>query len=143
MANGKKIKIEKNHVVETFDATSDDYKNEIREIPVKHNVDIKGLLSNASHNDKDFWQYDASNKNCQIFTKEVVERNNLTPENNTTKEILNPQDGISLINSLGALKGVPRKITDLASGLDRAVHGNGMKNKNVTVQQLFNHFNTH
>jgi hypothetical protein len=141
LENGKKVKIEKNHVVESSEAKENDYQNEIRDIPVDKNVDMKTLLSNASHNDKDFYQYDASNKNCQNFTKEVVERNNFKPEDDKAKEILNPQDARSLIDSLGSLKGVPKKITDLAAGLDRAVYGNGIRNKKLTVNQLFDFVN--
>jgi hypothetical protein len=48
---------------------------------------MKTLLGNASRNDKDFWIYDPATSNCQGFTKEVIERNNLTPANREAKEI--------------------------------------------------------
>lgn len=140
LTDGRKIKIEKNHVVESKNAGKEDYSNEIHDIPIDKHVDIKSLLDTASRGDKDFWYYNAANNNCQVFTKEVVERNGLQPNDKATKEVLNPQDGESLINSLGALKGIPNIVTDLAAGADRAIYGNGVK-RNITVKQIFDYVN--
>lgn len=142
LANGKKIKLEKNHVVEAKDVSDDDYKHEVRSVNMNadNKIDMKELLGNASKNDAGFWKYDAKDKNCQVFTKEVVERNGLQPADSKAAEILDPQDGKALIDSLGALQGVPKVVTDLASGIDRAVYGNGLGGKyggKLTVKQLF------
>jgi hypothetical protein len=127
LKNGKKVKIEKNHVVDILDAKDADYKN-AHNVPVTKKIDIDGLIGNASKNDPNFYKYDPRSKNCQYFTKEVVEKNGLHSDR-VGEEYLKPQNGEALIDSLGPLKGLPKAVTDFASGVDRVLNGNGKKKR--------------
>ena len=141
LENGKVVKIEKNATVEIKDVSRDDYKNELHDIPVNKSIDIQTMLGNSSRGDKDFYLYSARNNNCQIFVKEIVERNGLTPTDKDGQEAIDPQNSEALINSLGKLKGLPQHVTDLAGGLDRAIYGNGLHKKMISVDDLFKAIN--
>jgi hypothetical protein len=56
-------------------------------------------------------------------------------------EILQPQDGVALLDSLGKLKNVPKAITDAAAIGHTIVYGQGLKGK-LSVNQLFNIVNS-
>lgn len=133
--NGKRYKLEKNHVLEAKALQDDDLKHERYSIPVKKDINLNSLIDNASKGDNDFYKYNARNNNCQVFTKEVIERNGLTPVDNSAKEILNPQDGEKLIDSLGKLNFIPKLVTDIAGASDRLI--NGGKIRHLTVDQVF------
>ncbi len=142
LANGKMIKLEKNQVVQSSEASPDDYKSEHRDIPVDKNVDLNQFIDASARKDpKGFWHYKPDSANCQNFTEDLVRDNgfdrNITDQR--TKEILDPQDGKALIHSLGKLEGVPQRVTDLAAGFDRAIHGSGfrLRGGKLTVKQLF------
>jgi hypothetical protein len=155
LENGKKVKLEKNEIVEVKPSSSEDYTTEVHNIPVNKDIDINSLLSNATklpsgRKDPDFWKYSARDRNCQQFTKEVIERNGLQPEDKNGQEVLNPQDAKKLVDSLGVLKGIPQITTDLAGGVDRFINGNGLSSKNckckhggkLTVNKLFDIVNS-
>ena len=136
-SDGRLWKLEKNHVVRAVPASSADTKNEIHSIPVDKDIDINTLISTASRGDKEFWKYNPRDKNCQWFAKDIIVGNNLDKNvDNETREVIQPQSGDKLLDSLGALKEVPKGITDFASGLDTLVYGQGIKKK-ITVDQLF------
>jgi hypothetical protein len=57
----------------------------------------------------------------------VLKANNLYPNDPKAIMMLKPQNSEELINSLGLLSSVPKKVTDLASQGDILIHGKGMK----------------
>jgi hypothetical protein len=76
------------------------------------------MMHKASSGDKDFWIYDSQKSNCQKFTKELLERNGLKPENPPQE-----QDAKALIDSLPLGPVIPRAITDIAATVDAAING--------------------
>jgi hypothetical protein len=149
LEDGKKYKLEKNHVVEAKKLKDADLKAERYDIPINgHDLTIKGMLDNASKDDKEFYKYDPRNKNCQYFTKEMIERNSLIPSNEKAREVLKPQDGKQLINSLGKYSNLPKIITDVAGASDRLINGGriaiGQPEATFsTVDELFDVINRH
>lgn len=144
LKNGKTYKMEKNHVVNIEPIKASDLTNQTKNIPLNGvNTDLQTLINNASKNDSKFWRYDPADKNCQWFAHDILKDNNLDKNvtDKETQEIINPQDGKALIDSLGALKNVPKAITDLAAGLDTLVAGKGLKKNNLSVQRLFDMLN--
>lgn len=139
--DGKEYRLEKNEVVKVSDYKKND--DEKRKIPLDKNLTIEEMINKASNNDKKFWNYDPKDNNCQYFAKDILVDNGLVDNvDKETKEIIQPQDGVKLIDSFGKLKNVPKSITDLAGGADRLIHGNGLKKgKGVSVNQLFNFVN--
>lgn len=138
--DGKLHKVEKNHVVQQKEISPEDIsKAEVKNIPLNRELSIGELIENGSKNDKEFYKYDPEKRNCQWFVNDVIKDNGLDQGlNKDTEELLNPQDGTTLLSSLGKLKGVPKVLTDLAAGGDRLIHGNGIrKGKGITVDELF------
>ena len=139
LENGKKYKIEKNHVVETREASKSDLSNEKYLVPLlDRDIKLDKLIGNAAKDDSKFWRYDPANKNCQWFVQDVLENNGL--DRNITdkkaKEVVKPQDGIALLDSLGSLSTVPKMVTDFTASADTYIYGQGIKKK-ITVDQLF------
>ncbi len=126
--DGKKYKVEKNHIIEASNATENDYKNEHYDIPVHRNLNLKDMVQKASHRDKAFWQYDGKKDNCQKFTEEMLDDNGLLSPalDSKVREIAKPQDAKALIDSLGVFSPVPKLVTDTAASFDRAVYGDGV-----------------
>lgn len=136
--NGKRYKIEKNHVVEQKALSKSDEQSEKYpvHIPAGKKLNMKDMLGNASKGDKEFYKYDPRIKNCQYFTKEMIERNGLSVDGAKAKEVMEPQDGRALIDSLGALSNIPKTITDIAASTDRLINGGALHPK-FTVDHLF------
>lgn len=134
--DGTLRKIEKNHVVEVFDAKDADIKDVFFQTQVADGTTTSQLLKNASLNDDRFWQYDPAKNNCQIFVRDVIDRNNLLPQVDTSK-VLETQDAQSLVNSLPwGLREIPLVVTNLASGVDKVIYGQGQANIDVTKARL-------
>jgi hypothetical protein len=138
MADGHLYRVERNHVVEAFKATQADFQTENYHIPLPKDqpLTLQQMVHKASRDDKGFWRYSPSDNNCQKFTQEMLLENGLVPDSAKAAEAVNPQDAKSLIDSLGALKGVPQRVTDVAGSLDRFVFGDGIK-----VQHIFDSMN--
>jgi hypothetical protein len=129
-------KIEKNHVVEDSNVSKKDLDNVQVHIPVNKSLTGKQLIENASLNDDSFWQYDPSKSNCQIFVRNVVDRNNLLPQIDSSK-VLGTQNAQKLIDSLpGPLKDIPIVITNLASAGDKIVYGEGIDTNSYLKARL-------
>jgi hypothetical protein len=129
MKNGKKYRVEKNHVVEAT-PVQDGEDNGISTIAVNRNLTLKQMMDNAAKNDSNFWGYDAQNSNCQIFVDDVLKRNHLESQfpEDIQKNIVKPQNSRQLIESLPSVtRPLPRLITDFAGAADRFLHGDGMK----------------
>jgi len=116
--DGKKYRLEKNHVVEAYPVTGLQAHTVKNKVPLKGKTNLKELMGNASRNDSDFWQYDPSGKNCQQFVEDVVVRNKLETESKFER-----QDAKALIGSLGGLSDVPKLLTDVAAVGDRLIGG--------------------
>lgn len=125
--DGVTKRLEKNHVIEAKPAKPSDFIG-ARDIPLKgRKITPKELIANASKKDDEFYDYCPSEKNCQYFVKDLVEGNDLkTGLDGKTKSIVEPQDTKALIDSLGVLKDVPKKITDLAAYADHVAFGRGV-----------------
>ena len=123
--DGKTYKVEKNHIVQESEATEKDKNNEKYNLTLPSpNMTVKQLIDKSA--DKDLYYYDPSNRQCQDFTRRLIEENGITTTDPTALEVIKPQDSAKLIDSLGVLSSVPRHITDVASIADRAVTGNGI-----------------
>ena len=138
--DGSQWKIEKNHVVEFFPATKKDFQGEVWEIPIRPGMNVKSMIETAAANDSDFWKYRAGSNNCQAFTREVIVRNNLMPDETDPAKV---QDAKALADSLpAATHAIPNLVTDLAATADRVYHGDGVgkhQNDRVAIRRmLFN-----
>jgi hypothetical protein len=86
---------------------------------------VNTLRTKALNQDKNFFTYDASNRNtCQSFVENVLHANNLI-ENILDEETLlalKPQDAAALISALGSYHEVFTMITDMACYLDKLIY---------------------
>jgi hypothetical protein len=137
--DGGLYKLEKNHVVEEAPATANDLKNEHYTIPVHKDLSVKDLIDNASSRGKSFWQYRPDSDTCQRFAKDVLVDSGLTAgvTDPRAREIIEPQDAGALLDSLGRLKGLPQKVTDIAGSFDRILHGGRLGSRRLKVSGLF------
>jgi hypothetical protein len=139
--DGKTYKLEKNETVVEHTAEASDYKNQTWDIPLQgKQLTMKNMVQAASAgNESRFYKYRGDSDNCQRFTRDMVEKNGLLPdENHTSHKHLEVQDAKKLTGTL--LPGVnklPNALTDLASIADRAVYGDGLKAKAAIRAALF------
>ena len=127
--DGRKIKIEKNEIVEQKPAKESDYKNKVWDIPLQgKDLTIKDMVANASAGQEQaFWQYSGSKDNCQKFSRDIIERNGLMPHNE--KEFAT-QDAKALTDSLpAATHAIPNLVTGIAATADRLYHGDGLQKR--------------
>jgi len=125
--DGRVIKLEKNETVIQKPAQKSDYANEIWDIPLKSKTDltIKSMMNTAAAgNEKRFYKYRADSDNCQKFSRDMIEKNGLLPDDNPAHVQL--QDGKKLIGSLPGGSYIPNLITDAASIGDRVLYGDGI-----------------
>ena len=141
--DGKFYKVERNHIIEEKEITNkDQIKGEVKNIPLDKEIEVGDMIENASKNSKDFWVYDPRDRNCQDFVERTIKNNDLYDNiDDETKEIVKPQDGNALIETLHYFKGVPKTLTDLYSGIDRAIYGNGVNGGKLSVDELFRFVN--
>lgn len=131
-SDGKITKLEKNQVIEAHSISSNDdgWRDEAYNVPLPSDrvITIKSLIDNSSYRGSQFFEYDASSNNCQIFVANILEDSGLVAgiTDPMARELLIPQDAEALVNSLGLLSGVPKGMTDLASRLDRLRSGDGI-----------------
>lgn len=123
LESGHKFRLEKNHVVEA-NSTSRDGQYAI---PLPDpNLTLAVLIGRSSSNDPEFWKYDPVKNNCQLFVKNVLERNHL-PIPQQAQDLVKPQNVEQLLAGLiGPLKKLPQFVTDLAGTFDRVIHGEGL-----------------
>lgn len=117
--------IEKNYVVQFRKANANDWKGEIKPIPVPPGFAFGRLIANAdARYKKQLWIYDASNTNCQRFAHDIIVANGLDRQLPAkTKEEIQPQNAKELVKSLGYFENVPKAITSAAAVLDRIRQG--------------------
>lgn len=127
--NGRKYKIEKNEVVIEKPAKDTDYKSsQIWDIPLKgKELTLKSMIDTASKGqEQSFWQYSGSANNCQKFSRDIIERNDLMPAEDTFPT----QNTKALVDTLpAATHAIPNLVTNTAAVVDRFVHGDGVQRK--------------
>ena len=129
MSDGKTYKIEKNETVQHFPAKKSDYSGEIFDIPLgNRQLTLSQMIDTAEDgNEERFWKYRADSDNCQSFTRDLVVKNGLLPEDSP---IVDKQDAKALTDSLPALTHpVPNLVTDIANVGRRIISGDGAKAK--------------
>lgn len=126
LADGKTYKLEKNETVIEKPAIKSDFENELYNIPTKDKkLTVKEMITKASEgNESRFYKYRADSDNCQRFTRDVIEKNGLLPDDIKPMEI---QDAKTMVGSLPGAAMIPNAVTDLAAVADRVVHGDGMR----------------
>lgn len=122
--DGRIIKVEKNEIVSESNASASDLKGELYDVSLNgRRLTVKNLIDTASAgNEDDFYKYRAGTNNCQAFTRDVVVRNGLLPD----QEV---QDSQSLVNTLPAQGLIPNAITDAAAVGRRLLAGDGIRRK--------------
>jgi hypothetical protein len=127
-ADGKKVKLEKNHVVESMDAKPSDEENQRFDIPLQgKQVTIRDMINTASHgNESNFYKYKGGSNNCQKFVAEMVERNGLLPQEQESHQGLALQDSHHLISALPGGTYLANAVTNTAAVADRLLHGDGI-----------------
>lgn len=138
LENGRSYVVHKNEIVEQREATPADFKNERYTVPLPKDstLTLKGMIERASTTDggapaskesqQRFWQYNGREDNCQDFVRQVIQDNDLQITDPKARELLVPQDGNALIDSLEEYSHYPKFITDVAATLDRGIHGDGL-----------------
>lgn len=128
--DGRKIKLEKNHVVEYKNAKDSDFKSQIFDIPLNgKDLTLTEMIANASADKgSEFWKYRGGSNNCQEFTRDMIVKNGLLPENPTSIDL---QDSKSLLNTLPGGQLIPNMVTDTAAVGDRLLHGDGLISRGV------------
>lgn len=120
--DGKKFKVEKNHVVEAKPTNEKGQYN----IPLNKNIKLKELINNGIKEEPSrLYKYDPHESNCQVFVDDVIRGNNLLKNvDQKTKNIIEPQDSKQLLQ--GPFQHIPKVITDIAGTADRVLHGDGL-----------------
>ena len=123
LEDGRKLKIEKNHIVELTDATTNDYSSERYNIPVKMDINLDQMLNGAARDNDRFYLYSANERqNCQSFTRDMIVKNNLTPDNPV---IVQNQQVDTILDTLPLGHLIPDAVTNVAGRVDRVYHGDG------------------
>jgi hypothetical protein len=135
-ADGKKVKLEKNHVVEQMDAKPSDEENQRFDIPLQgKQVTLRDMINTASHgNESNFYKYKGGSNNCQKFVAEMVERNGLLPQKQESmlSQGLALQDSHHLISALPGGTYLANAVTNTAAVADRLLHGDGLFHANTS-----------
>ena len=129
----KNFKLEKNQTVTKQPMRTSDFDAKLTKIDLKgKKLTAKELIEKAQHRDPNFWVYDGATQNCQKFTKDIIEGNNLGVSDEAKKDDLKPQNTVELIDSLGVFKHVPRLITNIAGNISQVTNvGAGVKKQKL------------
>lgn len=118
LKNGKQYKIERNQTVQKSTPKSEDFKNLLIDIPVEKSLTPREMLDKADNNDPNFWIYHPKFSNCQGFVKQLIDKNDLLPNVDTTR-VLKTQDSRSIIDSIPKpLRDIPLVITNIGNIAD-------------------------
>jgi hypothetical protein len=139
-ADGKKVKLEKNHVVEEFDAKPSDEENQRFDIPLQgKQLTVRDMIATASRgNESAFYKYAGGSNNCQKFVADVVERNGLLPvdQQSMLSQGLALQDSHHLISALPGGTHLSNAVTNVAAVADRLLHGDGIHRKIIKKRKI-------
>jgi hypothetical protein len=129
-ADGRKVKLEKNHVVEQQDARPSDEENQRFDIPLHgKQLTVRDMIDTASRgNESNFFKYRAGSNNCQKFVAEMVERNGLLPQEQESmlSRGLALQNSHHLVSALPGGTYLANAVTNTAAVADRLLHGDGL-----------------
>jgi hypothetical protein len=121
--------IEKNEIVIVRKATSKDFENENRNVPVQEGLTINKMIQNIQRQDSGVWKYNPSSNNCQKFQQELIEDSGLA-KTKEIEEFINPQPAKEFIETLPTVvQPVPHITTQIASVFDRFKHGDGARQR--------------
>ena len=134
---GNVFKVERNHVIQASKVSNIDFQRERENVPINKRLTIKEMIDRAAKDDPKFWEYNARERNCQYFAKDVIKDNGLesglSPKG---REIYEPQNAAALLDSMGRVAGLATNfITDISSRGDKAIYGQGLEK--MTVNDLF------
>jgi hypothetical protein len=120
--DGRVVKIEKNEVVSESTASRDDLTGELFEVPLNgQQLSVKTLIDTASAgNQANFYKYRANSDNCQKFTRDIVVKNGLLPDQDI-------QDADALVGTIPGKSLIPNTVTDIAAVGQRLLAGDGIK----------------
>ncbi len=149
LEDGSVHKIEKNHVIEHFKATNDDFSHGLLDVPIEGvDMDLNTVIQDAGARDNpDFWVYRGGHNNCQYFTRDIVDavERKKQPgdeklDQKKRKEFLEPQDGTALLGSIpSGLSWIPDAVTNFAASADRATslvaNGIGQKKRKRKINK--------
>ena len=115
LSDGKTYKLEKNEKVEHAPVTKSDYDGEVFEVPLKgKQLNLAQMVETAEEgNEEHFWKYRAGSDNCQRFTRDIVEKNGLLPEDEEGQKQFELQDAKKMTDTLPPL--VANAVTDVAN----------------------------
>ena len=139
--DGSQVKLEKNHIPEFNQVTNNDIQNLKVSIPVNnHKLTTKEIIDKASQNNIDFYKYDPAKQNCQVFVRDIVDKNNLLPQLETDKlKEIEPQQVESALNTLlPPFKNLPKTITNIASSGDKVLYGEGLNDDVIFARKIIN-----
>jgi hypothetical protein len=118
LKNGRKYKLERNQTVQTSTPKDEDFKNLLIDIPVSKSLTPSQLIDKADNKDPNFYVYNPSSSNCQQFVKQIIDKNQLLPEVDTS-QVLKTQDSKQIIDSIpNPLRDIPLVITNLGNIAD-------------------------
>lgn len=121
--NGKKIGLEKNEVIRTFDPKKRPNNEDQVVERIPQNLTFGQLMENTSnYMGKNFIIYDPLKNNCQDFILSVFKANNIGTEKDY--EFIK-QDAENLLGRTS--HGIARGITDLGARVSAVIEGQGIK----------------
>jgi hypothetical protein len=121
--NGRKIKIEKNQVVEF--STNADTGNDFRDAPAPRSITWRAMLTaaeSAAGGAEKLWVYDSITQNCQYFARAILKA---CGSWNAELEKFVMQDAAKVIEGMPWFQKVGRAITDAANVADVVMNGQG------------------
>ena len=128
LSDGKTYKLEKNEKVEHAPVTKTDYDGEQFDVPLKgKQLNLAQMVETAAGDDPRFWKYRAGSDNCQRFTRDIVEKNGLLPEDEAGQKQFELQDAKQMVSTLPP--GIANAVTDVANVAGCIWHGDGAKAK--------------
>jgi len=135
LSDGKTYKLEKNEKVEHAPVTKTDYDGEQFDVPLKgKQLTLDKMVETAAGGEARFWKYRAGSDNCQRFTRDIVEKNGLLPEDDEGQKQFELQDAKKMVDTLPS--GVANAVTDIANVAGRIWHGDGMAKQHRYLQQM-------
>lgn len=140
LEDGQKVLLEKNEVINmdlSPSKKSDQESKEVINVPYET---INVMLDNTKkYMGKKYFDYDASNNNCQDFIVAFFKSNNIGDESDIT---FIKQNTKQLFNKLPALKKIAKATTDLGATVNVVTEGKGVDDvKNYGM--LLNHLTEH
>jgi len=104
-------------------------------VPLKgKQLNLAQMVETAEEgNEEHFWKYRAGSDNCQRFTRDIVEKNGLLPEDDEGKKQFELQDAKKMTDTLPPL--VANAVTDVANVAGRIWHGDGAATSKLVARQ--------